>query len=139
VRTEQLEYVAAVARLGSFRRAAEELHISQPALSETVRNLERELGVEIFDRDRSGATLSADGRELLAHVSGVIDAVDGLRHAADAQHQASRMVRVATVNAGTVPVLTPAIKQFRAANLNTQVEVVGAQEEQIHEGRRAAG
>jgi DNA-binding transcriptional LysR family regulator len=137
VRTEQLEYVAAVARLGSFRRAAEELHISQPALSETVRNLERELGVDIFERDRSGATLSANGRELLAHVSGVIDAVDGLRHAADAQHQASRMVRVATVNAGTVPVLTPAIKQFRAANVNTQVEVVGAQEEQIHRGLRA--
>ncbi len=137
MRTEQLEYVAAVARLGSFRRAAEELHISQPALSETVRNLERELGVEIFQRDRSGATLSANGRELLAHVSGVIDAVDGLRHAADAQHQTSRMLRVATVNAGTVPVLTPAIKQFRAANLSTQVEVVGAQEEQIHRGLRA--
>jgi DNA-binding transcriptional LysR family regulator len=137
VRTEQLEYVAAVARLGSFRRAAEELHISQPALSETVRNLERELGVDIFERDRSGATLSADGRELLAHVSGVIDAVDGLRHAADAQHHASRMVRVATVNAGTVPVLTPAIKQFRVGNLSTQVEVVGAQEEEIHRGLRA--
>jgi DNA-binding transcriptional LysR family regulator len=137
VRTEQLEYVAAVARLGSFRRAAEELHISQPALSETVRNLERELGLDIFERDRSGATLSANGRELMAHVSGVIDAVDGLRHAADAQHHASRMVRVATVNAGTVPVLTPAIKQFSAANLGTQVEVVGAQEEQIHRGLRA--
>ena len=69
MRTEQLEYVAAVARLGSFRRAAEELHISQPALSETVRNLERELGVDIFERDRSGASLSADGRDLLSHVS----------------------------------------------------------------------
>ena len=137
MRTEQLEYVAAVARLGSFRRAAEELHISQPALSETVRNLERELGVDIFERDRSGATLSANGRELLSHVSGVIDAVDGLRHAADAQHHSSRMVRVATVNAGTVPVLTPAIKQFRAAHPSTQVEVVGAQEEQIHRGLRA--
>ena len=46
MRTEQLEYVAAIARLGSFRSAAEELHISQPALSATVRNLERELGVD---------------------------------------------------------------------------------------------
>ena len=102
-----------------------------------MRNLERELGVDIFERDRSGATLSGTGRELLAHVPGVIDAVDGLRHAADAQHQASRMVRVATVNAGTVPVLTPAIKQFRAANVTTQVEVVGAQEDEIHRGLRA--
>jgi DNA-binding transcriptional LysR family regulator len=136
MRTEQLEYVAAVARLGSFRRAAEDLHISQPALSETVRNLERELGVEIFERGRSGASLSADGRELLAHVSGVIDAVDGLRRAAGANHQTSRMVRVATVNAGTVPVLTPAIAAFRAAHPSTQVEVVGLQEELIHRGLR---
>jgi DNA-binding transcriptional LysR family regulator len=81
MRTEQLEYAAAVARLGSFRRAAEELHISQPALSETVRNLERELGVDMFQRGRAGASLSDDGRELLAHLTGVLDAVDGLRRA----------------------------------------------------------
>jgi DNA-binding transcriptional LysR family regulator len=136
MRTEQLEYVAAVARLGSFRRAAEDLHISQPALSETVRNLERELGVDIFERGRSGASLSDDGRELLSHISGIIDAVDGLRRAADVHHHTSRMVRVATVNAGTVPVLTPAIAAFRAVHPNTQVEVVGAQEEQIHRGLR---
>jgi DNA-binding transcriptional LysR family regulator len=136
MRTEQLEYVAAVSRLGSFRRAAEELHISQPALSETVRNLERELGVDLFQRGRSGASLTADGQDLLAHVAGVIDAVDGLRRAAGAQHQMSRMVRVATVNAGTVPVLTPAIAAFRLEHPDTQVEIVGAQEEEIHRGLR---
>src|SRR5262249_5197219 len=62
MRIEQLEYVTSVARFGSFRRAAEELHISQPALSETVRKLEQELGVDILDRRRSGATISEDGR-----------------------------------------------------------------------------
>jgi DNA-binding transcriptional LysR family regulator len=136
VRTEQLEYVAAVARLGSFRRAADELHISQPALSETVRNLERELGVDMFERGRSGASLSDDGRELLAHVAGVIDAVDVLRRAADVHHHTSRMVRVATVNAGTSPMLTPVIAAFRDAHPGTQVEVVGAQEGEIHRGLR---
>ena len=65
MRIEQLEYVAAIARLGSFRRAAEELHISQPALSATVRNLERELRVSILERGRSGAQVSDEGRELL--------------------------------------------------------------------------
>jgi DNA-binding transcriptional LysR family regulator len=54
MRIEQIEYAAAVARFGSFRRAAEELHISQPALSETVRKLEAELGVNILDRQRTG-------------------------------------------------------------------------------------
>ena len=51
MRIEQIEYAAAVARFGSFRRAAEELHISQPALSETVRKLEAELGLRLFERE----------------------------------------------------------------------------------------
>src|SRR5882724_5827050 len=67
MRIQQLEYATAVARFGSFRRAAENLHISQPALSENVRRLERELGVEILDRRRSGATVGEYGRELLPH------------------------------------------------------------------------
>ena len=54
MRIEQLEYVATVARLGSFRRAADELHISQPALSGSVRSLERELGVDLLDRAGTG-------------------------------------------------------------------------------------
>jgi DNA-binding transcriptional LysR family regulator len=136
MRVEQLEYVAAIARLGSFRRAADELHISQPALSATVRNLERELGVDILARGRSGAKVSDEGRELLPHIVSVIDAVDGLRRAADDQHHTSRMVRVGTVNAGTVPVLTPTIREFRQTHPSTQVEVVGAQESQIHRALR---
>ena len=44
MRIQQLEYAVAVARFGSFRRAAEALHLSQPALSENVRRLERSSG-----------------------------------------------------------------------------------------------
>jgi DNA-binding transcriptional LysR family regulator len=136
VRPEQLEYVAAIARLGSFRRAGEELHISQPALSAAVRNLERELGVDILERGRSGAKVSAEGRELLPHIIGVIDAVDRLRQMAHERHQVRRMVRLGTVNAGTVPLLTSAVVQFREAHPLTQVEVVGAQEAAIDSGLR---
>jgi len=136
MRAEQLEYVAAVARLGSFRRAAEELHISQPALSATVRNLERELGIDILERHRSGARVSEAGGQLLPHIAAVIEAVDVLRRAADHQHQTSRMVRLGTVNAATVPMLTPTIADFRHTHPSTQVEVVGAQEQQIDRGLR---
>lgn len=136
MRTEQLEYVAAVARLGTFRGAAEELHISQPALSATVRNLERELGVTILERGRSGTRVSAAGLELLPHIAAVIDAASELRKAANRHHQSARMVRIGTVNAATVPLLAPAIAEFRAANETTQVEVIGAQEEQIDRSLR---
>lgn len=132
MRTEQLEYIAAVTRLGSLRRAAEELRLSQPALSETVRNLERELGVDLLERKRSGATMSSEGRELLPHIVNVLDAVDRLRAAAGEQHRISRMVRVGTVNAATVPLLIPAVRDFRASHPHTQVEVVGAQQTEIH-------
>jgi DNA-binding transcriptional LysR family regulator len=136
MRSEQLEYVAAVARLGSFRRAAEELHISQPALSTTVRNLERELGVTILERGRSGAQVSDEGRELLPLIVTAIDAIDRLRYAADDQHTSIRMVRVGTVNAGTVPLLTTTIGAFRKLHPSTQVEVIGAQEVAIDNALR---
>src|SRR4051794_32370456 len=45
MRIEQLEYLAAVTRYGSLRRASDQLHVSQPAISEAIRKLERELGV----------------------------------------------------------------------------------------------
>lgn len=136
MRSEQLEYVVAIARLGSFRRAAEELHVSQPALSTTVRNLERELGVDLLERGRSGAQLSEEGRELLPHLTSAIDAIDRLRRAADERHHVSRMVRLATVNAGTVPLLTTVVGGFRQQHPTTQVEVVGAQEAAIDDGLR---
>ncbi len=55
MRLEQLEYVAAVTRTGSLRQASEQLHVSKPALSEAISRLERELGVSLLDRKRSGA------------------------------------------------------------------------------------
>jgi DNA-binding transcriptional LysR family regulator len=132
MRVEQLEYVIAVARLGSFRRAAEELHMSQPALSETVRKLERELGVDILDRRRSGAAISYRGRELLPHMLGVIEAFDRLRRAASDQHQNSAVVRLGTVTAATAPLLTPTIRAFRESHPSTHIEIVTAQQTPIH-------
>jgi DNA-binding transcriptional LysR family regulator len=118
MRIEQIEYAAAVARFGSFRRAAEELHISQPALSETVRKLEAELGVNILDRQRTGATVSAEGRELLPHLLDVIEAAKRLRSAADEQHESSRAIRLGTVSAATSPLLTATIRSLLDGGLD---------------------
>ena len=93
VRIEQLEYIAAVTQYGSLRRASERLHISQPALSEAVSKLERELGVTLLDRRRSGARISRQGRDLLQHMVEVLEAVDRLRTAAGDQAASSRLIR----------------------------------------------
>jgi DNA-binding transcriptional LysR family regulator len=132
MRIQQLEYATAVARFGSFRRAAEALHISQPALSENVRRLERELGVEILDRRRSGATVGEHGRELLPHMLAVIEASDNLKRAADESRALSRTVRVGTVTAATVPLLAPTIHAFHDGHPSTQVEILTAQQTGIH-------
>jgi DNA-binding transcriptional LysR family regulator len=132
MRIEQIEYAAAVARFGSFRRAAEELHISQPALSETVRKLEAELGVNILDRQRTGATVSVEGRQLLPHLLDVIEAARRLRSAADEQHESSRAIKLGTVSAATSPLLTATIRAFRDTHPTTQVDVVLVQQQLLH-------
>jgi DNA-binding transcriptional LysR family regulator len=133
VRIEQLENVAAVIRLGSYRKAAEDLHMSQPALSESIRSLERELGVTVLERGRHGARLSRAGRDLLPDIRAVLDSFDRLRQAADAQHRSARVVRVGTVNAATVPVLAAALREFRRTNQATEVEVIGIRQAEIHD------
>jgi LysR family carnitine catabolism transcriptional activator len=58
----QLEYVLGVIDHGGFTRAAEALHVAQPTLSQGIRTLEQELGVQLFDRVGRGVRLSAAGR-----------------------------------------------------------------------------
>lgn len=60
-----LEAFVWVAALGGFRRAAEKLHMTQPAISSRIAQLEAELGVRLFERDSRSVTITARGRQLL--------------------------------------------------------------------------
>ena len=61
-----LEYVAAVAKLGSFSGAADMCHVSQPALSNQIRKLEKELGMDLFIRASGDTRLTAFGERVVA-------------------------------------------------------------------------
>jgi DNA-binding transcriptional LysR family regulator len=61
----RVQYFVAVARAGSFSRAAEELHVAQPAVSRQVALLERELGTALLERGAQGVTVTDAGRRLL--------------------------------------------------------------------------
>lgn len=61
----QLQYIVEVARLGGFRRAATACHVSQPALSAQVALAERQLGVQIFERNRRSVRVSPAGAPLV--------------------------------------------------------------------------
>jgi DNA-binding transcriptional LysR family regulator len=74
-----LHFCEVIARLGSFTRAAEEIHIAQPALSIAVGKLEEELGVALFHRFPRGVTPTSEGKVLLARAARIFDEVDSAR------------------------------------------------------------
>ena len=139
MRIEQLEYLAAVTQHGSLRRASESLHLSQPALSEAISKLERELGVTLLDRRRTGARISRQGRDLQQFMVAVLEAVDRLRTAAGDQSSAARILRVGTVNAATSTLLVPAVRDFHGQHPGTTVEVVNTQQAEIYQGLTEGG
>jgi LysR family nitrogen assimilation transcriptional regulator len=76
---KQLEYFRHVAELGSFTRAASFLSVVQPALSRQVRQLEVELGQNLFERNGRGVVLTDAGARLLEHTRGILTQVGRAR------------------------------------------------------------
>jgi DNA-binding transcriptional LysR family regulator len=80
-----LEVMAAVAREGSFGKAAASLRVTQPAVSERIRHLERVIGRSVFDRSSRGAVLTAAGEGLLPYAQRCLalaeEALDSARNA----------------------------------------------------------
>jgi DNA-binding transcriptional LysR family regulator len=90
-----LRYFVAVAEDLHFRRAAERLHVAQPAVSEQVRKLEQELGVRLFDRSQRCVSLTAAGSALLVEARSILRHADVAQQAArTASQQATMRMRI---------------------------------------------
>lgn len=74
----QLRYVVATADHGTMTSAAQALYVAQPALSRAVRELERELGVELFARSGRGVVLTTVGEQVVRQARIALDAVDAI-------------------------------------------------------------
>ena len=63
----QLNYIITIAETKSMNKAAEKLYVSQPSLTNAIKELEKELGITIFYRSGRGVTLTNDGAEFLLY------------------------------------------------------------------------
>ena len=99
---QSLRYFSAIARHGSIREAAEELHIAQSALSRQIQKLEEDFGVPLFQRHARGVKLTSAGEIFLRHaqtnlrqierVRSEIDALQGLRRGTVSIHSIESLV-----------------------------------------------
>lgn len=73
MRIQQLHYIVKIVETGSMNEAAKQLFITQPSLSNAVRDLEHEMGIEIFIRNPKGITLTKDGVEFLSYARQILE------------------------------------------------------------------
>src|SRR6476620_5264568 len=78
----QLRSFVTVARFAHLTRAAEALHLSQPAISGHIKALVEQFGISLFERTSSGMDLTPSGRQLLSEAEQIIGAVQHLQHSA---------------------------------------------------------
>ena len=75
---QQLQYFLVAAKYEHITKAANSLHIAQPALSQSIKRLEAELGVKLFERKKGGITLSASGKALVDELKPIMKSLDNL-------------------------------------------------------------
>ena len=81
---QQLRHFVTLAEAGSFRKAAERLHMTQPPLSVSIRRLEEDLGVVLFSRDVGGVRLTAAGTSVLEQARSALFYLQQIRDVARA-------------------------------------------------------
>ncbi|MEZ7132216.1 LysR family transcriptional regulator [Nonomuraea sp. AD125B] len=130
-----VRYAMAIARAGSLRRAAAALHIAQPTLSEQLRALEKEIGVELFSRSSSGVQLTEAGEAFLAQAT---VAVDAFERAVAAARSGGRDARLGVAD-GLADVVARVLSQLHGLRLRVAPMSTAEQIVSIVDGTLQAG
>ncbi len=117
----QLEYFRALANVRHFTKAAEEISISQSALSRSINKLEQELGHPLFDRKKKEITLTPLGRRFLSHVERALNDIEEgcqeIRQADDPQGGIINLSFIHSLGGGVLPLL---LSEYRALYPSTR-------------------
>jgi DNA-binding transcriptional LysR family regulator len=134
VNTAALRYFYEVARYGSFRLAAEKIHIAASAISRQIQLLEDELGFKLFSRGRSGLTLTPAGEALLYRVKKAMNELAMGRSEIDALHGSHRgTVRVGINETVAREFFASFLTDFRLEHPNVRFEITVANSDQLEE------
>ncbi|MGA6161247.1 LysR family transcriptional regulator [Amycolatopsis magusensis] len=133
----QLEYFVAVAEERNFTRAAERVHISQSGVSAQIRQLERELGAELFDRSARTATLTVAGKAALEHARTALAAAGSLSQAVGEVTDLIRgRLTIGMVIGCTVTPLFDALAAFHRAHPGVELSLLEDNSDRLVEGIR---
>lgn len=137
---DQLVAFLAVAREGSFTAASASLYKSQPAISKLVRNLEDELGVELFDRGSYRAALSDAGRLFYGRAAALVEETDALRSfGMELAGKIEPLVRLAIEAAAPLAPLVAALRdareRFPTVRIELSTERLAGAADALHEER----
>jgi DNA-binding transcriptional LysR family regulator len=132
----QLEYFVAVAEEQNFTRAAERVHISQSGVSAQIRQLERELGAELFDRT---ATLTVAGKAALEHARAALAAAEAVGQAVGEVTDLIRgTLAVGMVIGCTVTPLFDALAAFHLAHPGVEISLLEDNSDRLVDAVRAS-
>lgn len=120
----RLAYFVAVAEHLHFGRAADSLHIAQPALSQQVRLLESELGMTLLDRTTRRVTLSTEGADFLPHARRLLGAAERVRVvAAELRDGTGGRLRLGFVDSAAYEFVPRFLHRFRAVSPGVEVQL----------------
>lgn len=120
-----LRTLQAIARHGSFSRAAQALNVTQPAVSMQVRHLERALGLPLLERVGKRAFPTRAGEVLLAHADRALRELEaGVERVQELRGVVAGRVRLGTSASISIYLLPPALRRFRARYPDTEVVIV---------------
>ena len=93
---QQLKYVTTIANIGSISEAAKRLFVSQPSLTKAIKELEKEMGITIFDRTNKGITVSKEGERFLGYARQVLEQAALLEEQYKSQRGGKKQFSVST-------------------------------------------
>jgi DNA-binding transcriptional LysR family regulator len=125
VKIKQLETLVWIVRLGSFSAAADQLNSTQSTVSTRIHDLERDLGISLFDRTQYRASLTSKGRELIPYAERIIEIVADAKSLIGDPKAVTSIIRIGAAESIAItwlPKLVVAIKD-KYPNLRLEIDL----------------